>query len=208
MNVHELDLLVGSLITVQPTANNEQYQKEHAIVAAMQSQLHNARITCDLLSAPGSIFWRGKIVNLGQVYQLARLAVRLEQEVTLAPVLKDGAVLSDEIDPFIGKVWKHPQSKDGPATAFPQIVYLQGIYSYYLPVDFAQPVWLPMKTHQKQLQDVFFGSSVQLLTQTQQLSAMLQKAQVPADTGALQCLEALKQGAEESMAAGHPLIVW
>jgi hypothetical protein len=209
----ELDLVVGSLITVRPDEDRAAFEEEHDRVSEIQDQLRQHGIAMDLLAQPGTEVWEGGIESAGALYQLSRLATRLEQDDDISTVLEDGPVLYDELDRAVTDVWD-----DMANTRFPHLVNLQGIYSYYLPVDFATPIWLPMElpteldardgAENGTEEEAFFGSSVRLQQELTTLREMLHQAGVPVQSDAFRCLNVLHEAATHSVNNALPIIVW
>lgn len=199
----ELDLLVGSLFTVQEAANRKQFRKERTIIVEVQQQLAAAGVAFDFLKDPGNVAWEGGIETMGDLYQLSRLAVYLGKNMDITGVLHDGPVLPETIDSAITAVWRGKAR-----TAFPHLVFFKGINSYYLPVDFEAPLWLPFKNTEKTLDEAYFGSAVRLEQELQSLQPLLVQAQVSTDSAAYRCLDVLLTGAQKSLETGLPLIVW
>jgi hypothetical protein len=199
----ELDLVVGSLITVRPDEDRAAFDEEHELVSEVQDQLRHHGIVIDLLGQPGTEVWEGGIESAGALYQLSRLATRLEQDDDISAVLEDGPVIYDELDRAVTDVWD-----DMANTRFPHLVNLQGIYSYYLPVDFETPIWLPMESEEGTEEEAFFGSSVRLQQELTTLREMLHQAEVPAKSAAFHCLDVLHEAATQSVKNSLPIIVW
>jgi len=199
----ELDLVVGSMITVRPDEDRAAFEEEHDLVSEIQDQLRQHGIAMDLLAQPGTEVWEGGIESAGALYQLSRLATRLEQDDDISPVLEDGPVVYDELDRAVTDVWD-----DMANTRFPHLVNLQGIYSYYLPVDFATPIWLPMESENGAEEEAFFGSSVRLQQELTTLREMLNEAGVPVQSEAFRCLNVLHDAATQSVNNSLPIIVW
>ncbi len=199
----ELDLVVGSMITVRPDEDRAAFEEEHDLVSEIQDQLRQHGIAMDLLAQPGTEVWEGGIESAGALYQLSRLATRLEQDDDISTVLEDGPVVYDELDRAVTDVWD-----DMANTRFPHLVNLQGIYSYYLPVDFATPLWLPMESENGAEEEAFFGSSIRLQQELTTLREMLHEAGVPVQSEAFRCLNVLHEAATQSVNNALPIIVW
>jgi hypothetical protein len=199
----ELDLVVGSLITVRPDEDRAAYEEEREMIADVQEQLREEGIEVDLLSQPGVEVWEDGIETLGELYQLSRLATRLENNDDIADVLEDGPVITDDLDRSVTDVWD-----DLRPTRFPHLVNLQGINSYYLPVDFDQPIRLPFENDEGEEDEAFFGSSSLLLRELTDLEELMRKANVPTRITAYRCLQKLREAALQSTRNGLPIIVW
>lgn len=199
----ELNLVVGSMITMRPDEDMEAFEEERDMLSQVQDLLREEGIVVDLLALPGTEVWEGGIEWMGSLYQLSRLATRLENEAAIAPVLEDGPVIYEsEMDPFVTDVWDELKP-----TRFPHLVNLQGINSYYLPIAFATPIWLPFE-EDGEVDEAFFGSSIALHKELAEVETLLQQADVPPQAQAYQCLRALHEGATQSIQHNLPLTVW
>ncbi len=199
----ELDLAVGSMITVRPDEDRAAYEEEYDSVSAVQDQLRDEGIDVDLLSMPGTQIWEGGLQNMGALYQLSRFAVHLERGDDIAEVLEDGPVIYDELDPAVTDVWN-----DLTKTRYSHLVNLQGINSYFLPVDFENPVWLSFENEDGEEDSAYFGSSYRLRGELAELGPQLIKAGISHNAEAYRCLELLREAADKSIEAGLPVIVW
>lgn len=199
----ELELVVGSLITVREDANRKQYKKERDIAVQVQQQLAAAGVEVDLVRGAGQELWHGGIETMGALYQLSRLAVHLEKNRNIAGVVSDGPVLPKTLDSAITDVWRGKKVSE-----FPHLVFLKGINSHYLPVDFKAPLWLPFKNEEDKLEEAFFGSSIRLEQELLALTPLLQQAQVSSDADAYRCLETLCEAASRSIQAQMPIVIW
>jgi hypothetical protein len=199
----ELELVVGSIITVREDANRKQYNKERDRAVQVQQQLAAAGVVFDFVQGAGQELWHGGIETMGALYQLSRLAVYLEKNRNIAGVVSDGPVLPEKLDSAITDIWRGKSKTD-----FPHLVFLQGINSFYLPVDFDAPLWLSVKNDEGSLEDVFFGSSHRLAAEIARLRDNVQHVNITDDADAYRCLETLLAGASASRAAALPLIVW
>jgi hypothetical protein len=202
-DVTELDLVVGSMITVRPDEDRAAFEEERETIADVQDQLREEGVEADLLSQPGVEVWEGGIETLGELYQLSRLATRLENGGEIADVLEDGPVITDDLDRSVTDVWDEMRP-----TRFPHLVHLQGINSYYLPVEFAQPLRMPFEDEEGEQDEAFFGSSVLLLRELTEVEELLRANQVPSQTGAYRCLQTLREAALASTRNGLPIIIW
>ena len=202
-NIPELDLVVGSLITTRPDEDRAAYDEEHESVSEVQDQLREEGLEVDLLSQAGTELWEGSIETLGSLYQLSRLAAYLEQEKDVAAVLEEGPVIYDDLDPLVTEIWDGEK-----ATRFAHLINLQGINSYFLPVEFEQPIFLPFETDEGEEDSAYFGSSVTLQRELSDLDELLRAANVPTQTAAYRTLKVLREASEKSVSAGLPIIVW
>jgi len=199
----ELDLVVGSMITMRPDEDRTVYEEEYESVATVQDQLREEGIDVDLLSQPGTEVWEGSLEHMGALYQLSRLAARLEHEQDIAEVIADGPVIGEDLDRVVTDVWD-----DLAKSRFQHLINLQGINSYYMPADFDQPVWLSFEDEEGEEDNAFFGSSARLQRELAELGPMLIKAGVSHTSEAYQCLELLREAAAKSLEYGLPIIVW
>lgn len=203
-HIPELDLVVGSLISTRPDEDYAVFSEERETVSELQRHLQAAGIEIDLLALPGTQIWEGSIESVGALYQLCRLATRLEQDADITPVLEDGPIIyEDDLDRAVTDVWDALKP-----TRFPHLVHLPGFGSYYLPIDFAQPVVVPIRNEQGEQDEAFVGSSVQLQREVTELATRLQQAGVPSRTSAYQCLMVLRTAAEQSLNFHLPIIFW
>jgi hypothetical protein len=202
-NVPELDLVVGSMITTRPDEDRAAYEEEYESVSEVQDQLREEGIDVDLLSQPGTEIWEGSIETLGSLYQLSRLAAYLEHDKDIASVLEEGPVLYDDLDPAVTDIWDELVE-----TRFPHLINLQGINSYFVPVDFVKPVWLAFENEEGEEDTAYFGSSNQLQKELTELEELLRQAKVPTQGAAFQALESLRDAAAQSLQNGLPIIVW
>lgn len=199
----ELDLAVGSMITVRPDEDRAAYTEEYESVSAVQDHLRDEGIDVDLISQPGTEIWEGGLENMGALYQLSRFAVHLERGDDIADVIEDGPVLYEDLDRAVTDIWDELAK-----TRFAHLVNLQGINSYFLPADFEQPVWLSFENEDGDDDNAFFGSSYRLQAELAELAPMLLKAGVSHQAEAFRCLELLRVAAAKSIETGLPIIVW
>lgn len=198
----ELDLVVGSLINVRPDEDLAEFEEQRDVVSEMQDLLRERGIVVDLLSHPGTEVWEGSIETLGSLYQLSRLAARLERGAEIQGVLEDGPVIYDnDLDRFVTDIWDE-QVK----TRFAHLINLQGTGSYYLPIAFDLPLWLPAALEDDD--EAYIGSAVMLQKELTEVADMLRAAGVPVQSQAFQCLNMLRTGAAQSIQYDMPLIVW
>jgi hypothetical protein len=200
---NELDLFVGSMILVRPDEDRAAYEEEVENVSAVQDALREHNIEVDLLSQPGAEIWEGGIETIGALYQLARLVSHLERGSDIAEVISDGPVLNDDLDPLVTDVWDELF-----ATAYPHLLNLQGVNSYFMPVAFDVPVWLPYEDDNGEEDQVYVGSSIYLQRELAEIGPRLIAAGVKPQSAAYQCLTALAQAADASVEFGMPLSVW
>ncbi|MEI8308872.1 MAG: hypothetical protein WCF99_17550 [Chloroflexales bacterium] len=199
----ELDLVVGSMITVRPDEDRPAYDEEYESVSAVQDQLREEGVDVDLISQPGTEVWEGALENMGALYQLSRLATRIEHEQDIDDVIEDGPVIYDDLDRGVTDVWD-----DLVTSRYQHLINLQGINSYYMPADFEAPIWLAFEDENGEEDNAFFGSSVRLQSELAELAPLLIKAGVASNSQAYLCLEMLRVAAAKSLEFGLPIIVW
>jgi hypothetical protein len=205
----ELDLVVGSLITTRPNEDREQYEDEREWLQDVQDLLRDEGVEIDLLSQPGTEVWEGGIRSFYDLHQLQRLAAHLERGEDIKTVLGGASADGEEVDELLADIW----DEEAP-TKFPHLIKHQGDGGYYLPVDFAEPIWVE---YDEDVNDdeasyegenaVSFGSSVALLRELTELEELFQRNNVPMG-GPRQALQVLKTAAEQSVNHTLPIILW
>ena len=199
----EAELVVASMVTVDPAEDSEAHREELESVTFLQEQLRSEGVDVDLLAKPGAEVWTGTIPDLGAVYQLARLARYLELGRPIDTVLADGPALPDDFDPVVADVWHELAD-----TRFPQLVNLRGINTYYLPVDFDGPIVMVYEDADGEEDEATFGSAVRLLAELDVLEPLLREAGVAPDGDAGEVFATLREAARQSVANDLPVIVW
>jgi hypothetical protein len=207
----ELDLVVGSMFTSRPDEDRELFENEREWLSDIQDLLREEGVEVDLLSRPGVEIWEGGIDRFMDLYQLRLLAAYLEQGRDLAPLLKADPPSDGEPDPLLIAIWDGEQT-----TRFPHLINHQADGGYYLPVDFAEPIWLEVDEEEDEEDAeeeseepyISFGSSVGLQRELVELSEILQQAGVAAQSAPLRCLRVLREAADQSIANDLPIIVW
>lgn len=203
-NITELDLVVGSMITTRQDEDREAFEEERDTIALVQDRLREEGLDVDLLAQPGTEVWEGGIETLGSLYQLLRLARRLEAGDDISQVIEDGPVIyEDTLDPAVTDVWDSLA-----VTRFPHLVNLQGIHSYFLPLDFASPLKLPFEDEEGEEDEAYFASSIRLQSELVEVEGMLRAANIPQASAAYRCLQVLRTAADHSAQFGLPIIVW
>jgi hypothetical protein len=205
----ELDLVVGSLITTRPNEDRDQYEDEREWLQDVQDLLRDEGVEIDLLSQPGTEVWEGGIRSFYDLHQLQRLAAHLERGEDIKTVLGGASADGEEVDELLADIW----DEEAP-TKFPHLIKHQGDGGYYLPVDFAEPIWVE---YDEDVNDdeasyegenaVSFGSSVALLRELTELEELFQRNNVPMG-GPRQALQVLKTAAEQSVNHTLPIILW
>ena len=209
MRMTELDLLVGSIFTTRPEEDRELFEEERDWLSDIQDLLREEGVEVDLLSRPGVEIWEGGIEHFMDLYQLRLLAAYLEQGRDITSLRPPSAELETEPDPLLAAIWNGEQT-----TRFTHLINHQADGGYYLPVDFAEPIWLEFETDEEsdgqELQEpvVSFGSSIGLQRELAELEPMLRQAGVAEKSPAYRCLAALREAADQSVANDLPIIVW
>jgi hypothetical protein len=203
----EIDLVVGSMITARADEDRESYEEEREWLQDVQDLLREEGIEVDLLAQPGTEIWEGGIETFYDLYQLKRLAAHLERGDDIQPILRAPAVDGEEVDDLLADIWD-----DQVETRFPHLIKHQGDGGYYLPADFAEPIWVDFGEDEEaealeQENTVSFGSSVGLLRELTELETLFKQANVPRG-GAYHALEVLKTAAQQSVNTGLPIILW
>ncbi|HNP87455.1 MAG TPA: hypothetical protein PKK78_15005 [Kouleothrix sp.] len=205
----ELDLVVGSMFTTRPEEDRELYEDEREWLSDIQDLLREEGIDVDLLSRPGVELWEGGIDRFMDLYQLRQLAAYIEKGRDVKDVLSANVPDDGEPDPVLVAIWDGEET-----TRFPHLINHQADGGYYLPVDFAEPIWLEadeeVAEDDEDAEDPYisFGSSVGLQRELAELSGLLQQAGVPASSGPMRCLKVLREAADQSIANDLPVIVW
>ena len=206
--MNELDLVVGSMITTRPDEDRETYEEERDWLQDVQDLLREEGVEIDLISQPGTEVWEGGIRSFYDLYQLRRLAAHLERGDNVQTVLEGGSADGEDVDDLLADIWD-----DEAETRFPHLIKHQGDGGYYLPVEFAEPIWVEYGDEEDEdegLDDestVSFGSSVALLRELSDLEGLLREGNVPLG-GPREALQVLKTAAEQSVNNGLPIILW
>jgi hypothetical protein len=205
----ELDLVVGSMFTTRPEEDRELYEDEREWLSDIQDLLREEGIEIDLLSRPGVEIWEGGIERFMDLYQLRQIAAYLEQNRDIAPLVKAEPPSDGEPDPLLVSIWDGEQT-----TRFPHLINHQADGGYYLPADFAEPIWLeadedPIDDDDEESEPyISFGSSIGLQRELVELADLLQQAGVPSNSSPFRCLQVLREAANQSVANDLPIIVW
>lgn len=208
-SLNELDLVVGSMITTRPDEDRDAYEEERDWLQDVQDLLRDEGVEVDLLSQPGTEVWEGGIRSFYDLYQLRQLAAHLERGDDVQAVLAGASANGEDIDELLADIWD-----DEAQTRFPHLIKHQGDGGYYLPVDFAEPIWVEYGDEEAEETDmseedtsVSFGSSVGLLRELTDLEDLFRQNTI--SVGALRdALQVLKTAAQESVNNGLPIILW
>jgi hypothetical protein len=206
----ELDLVVGSMITTTPQEDREAYEEEREWLQDVQDLLREEGVEVDLLAQPGTEVWEGGIESFYDLYQLRRLAAHLERGNDVQALLNDQNVDGNEdVDDLLADIWDEEAQ-----TRFPHLIKHQGDGGYYLPADFAEPIWVDYGDEEDEDEElleedsaVSFGSSHALMRELTEIEALFQQANVP-NVGARRALDVLKTAAQQSIDTGLPVILW
>jgi len=207
----ELDLLVGSMFTTRPEEDRELYEEEREWLSDIQDLLREEGVEVDLLSRPGVEIWEGGIERFSDLYTLRLMAAYLENGRDLSPLIKSDVELDEEQDPLLAAIWQGEQT-----SRYPHLINHQADGGYYLPADFAEPIWVEFDQGDEAEEDededgesvVSFGSSLGLQRELVELEGLLRDAGVPNDHSAMRCLRVLREAANQSVNNDLPIIVW
>jgi len=208
----ELDLVVGSMFSTRPEEDRDLYEDEREWLSDIQDLLREEGVEVDLLSRPGVEIWEGGIDRFMDLYQLRQVAAYLEQDRDIAPLLNAGPPSDGDPDPLLVSIVDGEQP-----TRFPHLINHQAEGGYYLPVDFAEPIWLEAEDDapaddEDDVEDdeafISFGSSIGLQRELVRLAGMLQQAKVPSQSPVARCLLVMRAAADQSVANELPIIVW
>ncbi len=208
-DITKLDLVVGSMFTTRPNEDREMYEDEREWLSDIQDLLREEGVEVDLLARPGVEIWEGEIERFIDLYLLRQLAAHLDQGRDVAGLLAAGPPADGEPDPLLVAIWDGEQT-----TRFPHLINHQADGGYYLPVDFAEPIWLEADEEDVAEGDdaadafISFGSSVGLQRELAELSGLLQQAGVSPNSPPFRCLSVLRDAADVSVANDLPIIVW
>lgn len=205
----ELDLVVGSMITTTPEEDREAYEEEREWLQDVQDLLREEGVEVDLLAQPGTEVWEGGIESFYDLYQLRRLAAHLERGNDVQALLNDQNVDGEDVDDLLADIWDEEAE-----TRFPHLIKHQGDGGYYLPADFAEPIWVDYGEEEDEdaelLEEdsaVSFGSAYALMRELTEIENLFQQANVPS-SGARRALDVLKTAAQQSIDNGLPIILW
>jgi hypothetical protein len=199
---NELNLVVGSIFSVTPQEDRVAYEEEREGIQELQDLLRENGITVDLLANPGTSLWEGGIRRYIDLYRLRQLAAYIENGEDFSAILQQTEVDEDEdMDPILQKIYE-----DEIDTQYPHLIKHQGEDGYYLPVDFAEPLWIDGEAGEDALTS--FGSSAALVRELHLLRGYMQQFGIPAKHPVSQCLKSLLQAAQISVDNDLPLLIW
>lgn len=205
----ELDLVVGSMLTTTAEEDRDAYEEEREFLQDVQDLLREEGVEVDLLAQPGTEVWEGGIESFYDLYQLRRLAAHLERGEDIQSLLSDQSLDGEEVDDLLADIWDEEAQ-----TRFPHLIKHQGDGGYYLPAEFAEPIWVDYGEEEDDEDEaaeedsaVSFGSSYALMRELTEVEQLFQQANVP-QVGALNALQVLKTAARQSIDNGLPIILW
>ncbi len=210
----EITLVVGSLFTSTPQEDPEEFAEERENISQLQDVLREQGVVVDLLSNPGLVLWEGGIRSYGDLYRLRQIAAHLEQGNEIASLLKRKPDADEKVDPVLAAIF----SEEMP-TQYPHLIKHTGENGYYIPVEFANPIWIEEEDEDEAAafddeddeytgEIIAFGSSSALQRELHTLQGYLQQLNVPVAHPVMRCLIALRTAADLSVKNGLPIVVW
>lgn len=213
----EITLVVGSLFTSTPQEDPEEFAEERENISQLQDVLREQGVVVDLLSNPGLVLWEGGIRSYGDLYRLRQIAAHLEQgnKNEIDSLLKRKPSADEEVDPVLATIF----SEEMP-TQYPHLIKHTGENGYYIPVEFANPIWIEEEDEDEAAafdeeddeytgEIIAFGSSSALQRELHMLQGYLQQtSNIPATHPVMRCLQALRTAADLSVKNGLPIVVW
>ncbi|MBM4412761.1 MAG: hypothetical protein FJ040_04855 [Chloroflexi bacterium] len=209
---NEITLLVGSIFTFTPEEDRAAFEEEREWVSELQDNLRESGVVVDLLANPGTAIWEGGVKSYGDLYRLRQVAAYIENGQDITPLLSTKVTEDEDVDPLLERIFS-----DELMTQFPHLIKHQGDSGYYLPVDFAEPIWIVGEDYMDELiykewdeeEEIFaFGSSPALQRELHQLSVILNQMRVPTRHPIMRCLESFREGVSVSVQNDLPLIIW
>jgi hypothetical protein len=208
----EINLIVGSMFTTLPDEDPEAYEEEREHLQDVQDLLREEGVTVDLLSEPGLEVWKGAIASWYDWLQLRRLAAHLERGDDIKLILGGAQADGEDVDDLLEDIMV-----DEAETRFPHLIKHRGDGGYYLPVEFAEPIWVDYGDEEEDIEEddeeifqdttVSFGSSVNLLRELNEVEDLFNRNNVPMGPSH-QALQVFKTAAEQSIDNRLPLILW
>lgn len=210
---YEISFVVGSIFTFTPEEDRAAFEEERDWVSELQDNLRESGVVVDLLANPGTTIWEGGVSSYGDLYRLRQVAAYIENGQDITPLLSTKVTEDEEVDPLLARIFSEELE-----TQFPHLIKHQGDSGYYLPVDFADPIWIVgedynmdeiMEQDWDEDEEIFaFGSSTALQRELHQLSMILNQMRVPARHPVMRCLEAFREAVSISVQNDLPLIIW
>ncbi len=205
----KLYLAVGSLFTQTPEEDPEEFEDEQARISEMQAWLADQGVKVDLLSEPGRQMWHGEVAEFAHIYHLRVIAAHLGERRDIAKFLEPRLARTAEPDPVLAAVW------NGSApTPYDHLINHTLTDGFYLPVDFASPIWAGDGDEEEDDEEepdesvVSFGSSVALARELTELKRALAKHKLPVNHPAYVALLTLDEAARHSVAHKMPVSIW
>ncbi len=210
---NDLTLVVGSIFNYSPAEDRESYEEEREWIQQLQDSLRQEGVVIDLMTNPGVQIWEGGIRRYGDLYRLSQAAAYIDQGKDITPLLDKKFTEEEDPDPILQKIIAGELD-----TQFPHFIKPDGEPFFYLPVEFAEPLFFPIEyddefTFDEEDEDegddfVSFGSSPRLHLELNLLNTKLLQMQVPASHPIMRCLASLRQAAELSITNDLPIAVW
>lgn len=209
---NEISLVVGSLFNYSPAEDRESYEEERGRVQQLQDSLRQEGVIIDLMTNPGVSIWEGGIRRYGDLYRLSQAAAYIEQGMDITPLLNKKFTEEEDLDTILKQIIEGELD-----TQFPHFIKPDGDPFFYLPVEFVDPIIIPVETEEGFESDededegddfVSFGSSPRLQHELYILNNLLAQMQVPANHPIMRCLASLRQAADLSVSNDLPIVVW
>lgn len=208
----ELDLVVGSMITVSPDEGSKAYEEEVEWVSDVQELLKEQGVDVDLLSRPGVEVWEGGIQSFYDLYQLRRLAAHLETGNIISFDELEKKDEGEDVDNLLAAIWDEESS-----TKFPHLIKHQGDGGYYLPASFPaslpEPIWIDYSDEEEEAELLeeepafSFGSSIELLNELTEIEQLAAKSAIPQGRWHT-ALITLQTACQQSIQHKLPIILW
>lgn len=206
---YEISLVVGSIFTFTPEEDRAAFEEEREWISELQDNLRESGVVVDLLANPGVSIWEGGISSYGDLYRLRQVAAYIENGQDITSLLSTKVTEDEDVDPLLVQIFS-----DELETQFPHLIKHQGDSGYYLPVDFAEPIWIVGEDEMDEIieeddEEIFaFGSSPALQRELHQLSMILNQMRIPTRHPVMRCLEAFREAINVSVQNDLPLIIW
>ncbi|NBU64408.1 MAG: hypothetical protein EBS29_07920 [Chloroflexia bacterium] len=208
---NEITLVVGSLFNYTPAEDRESYEEEREWIQQLQDALRQEGVIIDLMTNPGVQIWEGGIRRYGDLYRLSQAAAYIEQGMDITPLLNKKFTEEEDLDPILKQIIEGELD-----TQFPHFIKPDGDPFFYIPVEFAEPIIIPIEADDEFEFDeddeeenyVSFGSTPRLQQELYRLNTLLVQMQVPATHPVMRCLAALRNATELSISNDLPIAVW
>ena len=210
---NEISLVVGSLFNYSPAEDRESYEEEREWVQQLQDSLRQEGVIIDLMTNPGVQIWEGGIRRYGDLYRLSQAAAYIEHGKDITSLLNNKFTEEEDLDPILKQIIEGDLD-----TQYPHFIKPDGDPFFYLPIEFADPIIIPVEAEEgfefdEEDEDegddfVSFGSSPRLHLELNLLNMRLLQMQVPINHPIMRCLASLRQAAELSITNDLPIVVW